>query len=119
MLYVLKKHSSQLENVVLGICAFSKGRISHVLNNLIKNLFPSPLEYIVMINDFLHVIIKNEDDKKEILDHGVVDFWLELGNKQADNDNKHSPEERTVAIAFLADIWEVFPEKLDLRDDLA
>ena len=119
MLYVLKKHNNQLGNVVNCICTFSKGRISHVLNSLIKNLFPSPLEYVVMINDFLHIIIKSKEFKQEIVDHGVVDFWLEMSIKQADNDNKHSSEERTVAVAFLADLWEVFPEKLDLRDDLA
>ena len=38
---------------------------------------------------------------------------------QSDNDGKHSPEERTAAIALMCDFWILFPNKLEVRDDLA
>lgn len=39
--------------------------------------------------------------------------------RQSDNDGKHSPEERTAAIALMCDFWILFPNKLEVREDLA
>jgi hypothetical protein len=40
--------------------------------------------------------------------------------RQADNDGNHSPEERTVAVSFLADLWIYFNDKISInREDMA
>jgi len=117
-LYVLKKHPNLIEFVVNTICSFGKGRLTYVLRDLMKALYPSPLEYASIINDFIYIVNLNDAAKNEILEHGLIDQWLELGVRYCDNDGKHSPEERTAAIALIADLWELFPDKLGLREDL-
>lgn len=118
VLYVLKRHPQLIEMVVQVILTFSKGKLTYVLRDLLKNLYPSPLEYATMVNDFVFIIDRHEEAKNELLEHGLIDQWLELCVRQADNDGKHSPEERISAIALLADLWTLFPEKLGLREDL-
>ncbi len=96
------------------ITTYAKSKLTYVLRDLMKNLYPSPLEYATIINDFVYILCKNDEAKTEVLEHGLVDQWLELTTKQADNDGKHSPEERTAAIALAADLWTLFPDKLGL-----
>jgi len=118
-LYVLKKHQELVDFVVNVMCVFSKGRLTYVFRDLLKSLYPAPLEYTSIINDFIYIIVKNEPAVQEILEHGLIDQWLEIVVKQADNDGKHSSEERTAAMALISDLWVLFPEKLKLREDLA
>ncbi len=65
------------------------------------------------------MLFKNKEANQELLEHGLLDQWIELAVRQSDNDGKHSPEERTAAIALVSDFWILFPNKLDVRDDLA
>ena len=54
-----------------------------------------------------------------MLSTGLIDYWLEISIRQADNDGAHSGEERTVAMAFLSDLWLMFPDRLYQREDLS
>jgi len=83
-----------------------------------RTLYPSPVEYTTIINDFSHVLVENKEYKEELLTSGLIDFWIETHLRQADNDGNHSPEERTAAITFLADLWMLFTDKLFQREDL-
>lgn len=84
-----------------------------------RSLYPSPLEYVAIVNDFTHVLADNKEYRDEMLSSGLIDFWLEMNVRQADNDGNHSSEERTASIAFLADLWVLFTDKLYQREDLA
>lgn len=81
MLYVLKRHNELMEFVVNTMAVFSKGRMTYVFWDLLKSLYPSPLEYTSIVNDFIHLIYKNKDANQELLEHGLLDQWIELAVK--------------------------------------
>lgn len=97
ILYVLKKHEDLIGPVVATIQSFSKGNLPNLLREIIRPLYPSPREYISVINNFTHVLAENETGREELLDSGLIDYWLEHNISQADNDGKNSPEERTTS----------------------
>jgi len=96
----MRKHSELVDYVVNTMCTFSKGRLTYVFRDLLKSLYPAPLEYTSIINDFIYIIVKNEVAVQEILEHGLIDQWLEIVVKQADNDGKHSAEESILPAGF-------------------
>jgi hypothetical protein len=55
------------------MCTYAKGRRTFVFRELLKSLYPSPLEYTTIINDFIYVIAKNEDAIEEMVEHGLID----------------------------------------------
>jgi hypothetical protein len=118
LLYILKKHEDLIKPVVFTLVTFSKGNLPNILKEVIKPLYPSPREYIAIINDFTHVLAENEKTREELLDSGLIDFWLEENIAQADNEAKASPEERTTSIAYVVDLWVLFPDKMDNREDI-
>jgi len=101
ILYILKKHEDLIKNVVSTLVAFSKGNLPNILKETIRPLYPSPREYISIINDFVHVLVDDPVSKEELLDAGLIDYWLETNIKISDSDGKNSPEERTTSIAFV------------------
>jgi len=118
ILYVLKKHEDLIKQVVSTLVAFSKGNLPNILKEIIRPLYPSPREYISVINNFVHVLAEEEVTRDELLDSGLIDFWLETNIKQADMEAKNSPEERTTSLAYVCDLWVLFPDKIDARDGL-
>lgn len=98
---------------------FAKGSLLDILKDLFRNIYPSPLEYVAIVNDFVHVLAENKEYREEMLSTGLIDYWLESNVRQADNDGNHSPEERTASVSFLADMWILFADKLYQREDLA
>lgn len=118
VLYILKRHSDLIESVVNCFIQIAKGSLIDILKELLRTLYPAPLEYVAIANDFTHVLAENKEHREEMLSSGLIDYWLELALRQADGDGTHSQEERTVAIAFIADIWVLFTEKLFQREDL-
>lgn len=118
ILYVLKKHEDLIKPVVATLVAYSKGNLPNILKEIIRPLYPSPREYVSIINNFTHVLAEDPKSREELLDSGLIDYYLENNTKQAENDSKTSPEERTTSLAFLCDLWVLFPEKLEAREDI-
>lgn len=118
ILYVLKKHEDLINPVVFTMVAFAKGNLPNILKEIIRPLYPSPREYISMINNFTHVLAEEPHSRQELLDAGLIDYWLEHNISQADNDAKNSPEERTTSLAFVCDLWVLFPDKISDRGDI-
>jgi len=73
MLYVLKRHAELVEYVVNTMVVFSKGKMTYIFRDLIKSLYPSPLEYATIVNDFIHILFKNKEANAELLEHGLLD----------------------------------------------
>jgi type I restriction-modification system DNA methylase subunit len=73
MLYVLKRHSELIEFVVNTMVIFSKGKMTYIFRDLIKSLYPSPLEYATIVNDVIHILYKNKEANQELLEHGLLD----------------------------------------------
>jgi hypothetical protein len=48
-----------------------------------------------------------------LTNHGIIDFWIELSAREAENDGKHSDEDRIIAITLLCDLWMTFTEYID------
>jgi len=119
ILYVLKKHEDLIKQVVSVLVSFSRGNLPNILKEIIRPLYPSPREYVSIINNFTHVLSENEETKRELLDSGLIDYWLETNLRAADNDGKNSAEERTTSLSFVCDLWVLFPEKLEAREDIS
>lgn len=107
-----------MEGVVNAIIQIAEGSLIDILKDNLRTMFPVPVDYISIANEFTHVLADNKDYREELLSSGLIDYWLEYNVTLADNDGTHSPEERTASVAFLADLWVLFTEKLYQREDL-
>lgn len=50
---------------------------------------------------------------------GLIDYWLELCAREADNDGKRTNEERIAALAVLSELWLTYTDFVDKREDMS
>jgi hypothetical protein len=56
---------------------------------------------------------------EEVFTSGLLDFWLDSCIRQADNDGKHSYDERIAALTLLTEIWLSYTSIVDQKEELA
>ena len=49
---------------------------------------------------------------------GLVDFWLDLCSREAENDFKVQNREKVLAISMLAELWLLFTDYVDDREEV-
>ena len=78
----------------------------------------STAEYLGLVSDLLPHI--SEIAPEKILSSGTVDYWLELCAREAEND-KHGENlnDRIVALALLSEIWYLFTDYVDSKEEMA
>ena len=78
ILYVLKKHEDVIKSVVSTLLSSSKENLPSILKEITRPLYPSPREYVSIINNFTHALSENKETKRELLDSGLIDYWLKV-----------------------------------------
>ncbi len=116
-LHALKKHSDLTEDFVLFVQQFSSvnDQVEQVYKVEMKKYFSSPLEYTNAINDLLPFL--SAACGEGIRRSCIIDFWVESCIRQADNDGKHSYDERIAALTLLAEIWLSFTDVIDSQKE--
>lgn len=76
----------------------------------------STLDYLELVGEFLPIMSEMWPEKA--CDSGLVDFWLDLCSREAENDFKIQNKEKVLAISLLAEIWILFTDYVDDRDEV-
>ena len=50
----------------------------------IRNAFAEPLQYFIIINEFIGTLCEIRAAKQEIIDSGVFDYWLDFALRESD-----------------------------------
>ena len=85
----------------------------------IQNQTKNVSEYLALVSELLPHIAEMCPDK--ILNSGTVDYWLELCAREAEKDGKHGDNlnERILALSLLSEIWYLFTEYVDSKEEMA
>mmetsp|Transcript_30215 Transcript_30215/g.29506 ORF Transcript_30215/g.29506 Transcript_30215/m.29506 type:complete len:304 (-) Transcript_30215:876-1787(-) len=96
------------ETFVTLVQQFSVDHVLNIYKTELKKYFSSPLEYVNAINDLLPFL--KMQCESEMVKSGILEFWIESCSRQADNDGKHSYDERIAALTLLTEIWLLFTD---------
>lgn len=101
-LHALKRHfeAAPLVMETINIFCTVKEQLYIILKDELANHTASTSEYIRLLNDLLPFI-----NIKEHQENGLIDHWVELCSREAENDGKHLVEERIAALSVLAELW--------------
>lgn len=54
-----------------------------------------------------------------MLSCGLIEFWVELCSREAENDGKRTNEDRIAALSVLAEIWLTCTDFVDRNDEMS
>jgi hypothetical protein len=66
------------------------------------------------VSDLVPILAKTRIEL--LTNNGLIDFWIELCAREAENDGKHTDEDRIVAITLLCDLWLTFTDYIDSNE---
>ena len=69
-----------------------------------------------LVGEFLPVM--GEMWPERAIESGLVDFWLDLCSREAENDFKVQNREKVLAISLLTEIWLLFTDYVDDKDEV-
>ncbi len=49
---------------------------------------------------------------------GLIQYWIDVGSRQAENDGKHLAEERISALSLLTDVWLQYSSFVDSKAEM-
>jgi hypothetical protein len=67
------------------------------------------------MTDFAQILSESEETKRELLESGIVDFWITY----ATDTSKVTENSRQIAVSLLTELWINYPDKINEREDLA
>lgn len=83
----------------------------------IQNHCRSTHDYIKVITEVLTSLKLTRED--HVLEANLIDFWLDLTAREAENDGVHTVDERTAALSLMTEIWLNFSDYIGEQDDRA
>ncbi len=120
--HFLQRHSG-METIALELFEnIGKGHLNELFTHYHKNAVKDNLQYWRMVLSFIAplaaLLSKQDTEDKQALE-SVVQFWLDCSCREADNDGRHTPDERTTALNILAELWMSFPSFVEAKEEVA
>lgn len=77
----------------------------------------SSLEYLEVVAELVPSLC--EISPERAINAGLIDFWLDLCAREAENErNGGDPKEKIIALALLGEIWSIFTDYIDKFEEL-
>jgi len=105
------RHAMQLYQV---LCDSDNQMMFTLYTAEIQKNTKSVLEYMELVGEFLPLM--SETDPEKAIESGLVDFWLDLSSREAENDFKMQNKEKVLAISLLTEIWLLFTDYIDEKE---
>ena len=122
--YCVQKHGEMLNAVVEMMVNFGRQNLSELFTQLLKNVVADGTKYWrlvgILVKPLADLILKLTSDEslRKDLDPTLF-FWLDSTSRIADNDGRHTLNERASALGVLTELWIHFPECVETRESLA
>lgn len=118
---ITKSHGVSLEALVALLCEFGKYNYVELFTHYFKLLFKQEIDYLRTVTDLIQPLADYKISKEEIINSGVLSFWIDISIKRGDTDlNPNSkPEDRAILLSLLLEIWTNFPNVVEAKDEYA
>jgi hypothetical protein len=100
VLYCANKYSDVNENVVAVLHQFGRFNFIELFSHYMKIFISDPVQYMRSVQGFIRPLSEYKLAKEEIINSGVMEYWIDMACKNADADGRHDPLERCAALSI-------------------
>lgn len=117
-LYAIGKHREATRHAMLmyEVLCQVEDQTYMIYATEIKSHTKSVLQYLELVGEFLPIMSEMWPEKA--VESGLVDFWLDLCSREAENDFKVQNKEKVLAISLMAEIWILFTDYVDDKEEV-
>lgn len=114
VVYCMKKNQSTItQSAITVIFQFGKYNFTDLFTRYLVNLFPKTNDYFRIISTFIQPFSDYKLSRDDIIEAGILEFWIDLACKKAAVEESNKPEDRAAALSLLTEIWIYFPNTVE------
>jgi hypothetical protein len=118
-LQACKRFGPEIKSQVVSVLVqFARNNFFELFSIQLRNFIPDSINYLTTMNEFLPCLCEIRASKQELVAAGIVEFWLEMGIREADPDNSRPSDIRIASINFISDLWIAFPALVENKEEL-
>jgi len=100
------------ENLVSVLCQFGRYNSMELFTHNIKLSIQDQRMYMEFVTDLLEPLADHKLTRDELMDKGIIEFWINLACGKGDIANSNT-QERATALKLLTKIWLTFPSIIE------
>lgn len=101
------------------LIAFGRDNLKDVFGQMLLQNYPEPIQCFNVISSFWGYITVDTQAYSSIQTQGLVDYWVELGLREAENESNTITPTKVSALGFLCDVWLKFAKYIEQHEDSA
>ena len=99
------------------LLCFGIDHLKGIFGQLIIDNYPDIIQCFNVISSFWVYLVEGSPGYNNIQNQGVIEYWVEFGLRQAENNEKTPNDIIIVALGFLCDIWSKFADYFEKHED--
>ncbi|OMJ93856.1 hypothetical protein SteCoe_3045 [Stentor coeruleus] len=103
--------------IVSVLAQFARNNFIELFTIQMPASLSESINYITTVDELLPNFCEIRSAKQEIISGGIVEFWVDLGLKEADDFKE--PGTRLAAMNFMINVWMLFPSVIENHEYLA
>eukprot|EP01022_Parablepharisma_sp_SALTPOND_P016860 TRINITY_DN2578_c0_g1_i1.p1 TRINITY_DN2578_c0_g1~~TRINITY_DN2578_c0_g1_i1.p1 ORF type:complete len:1340 (+),score=195.52 TRINITY_DN2578_c0_g1_i1:1195-5214(+) len=120
--YAMQKHAEVHNTAIEMMLNFGKQNIIELFTQFLKNVINDNGKYWKLVNTFIKPLSDQKGAGEEAFQkciESVLSHWFDSAIRIAENDGRHSIQDRVVALSVLCEIWINSPTVAESKEDLA
>ena len=120
--YCMQKHPDVLAAAIEMLINFGKENMNELFTQFLKNVINDVSKYWRLISSAIKPLSQFKIGNDEKLQKGlesVLSCWLDSCSRMAENDGRHSVNERGIALGVLSEIWMHFSQCVEAKEEVA
>ena len=101
------------------LVAYGKDNLRDVFGQKLIANYPEPIQCFNVISSFWGYINEDSNAYQNIQTQGLVDYWVEFGLREAENEPGNIIPTKVSALGFLCDVWCKFAKYIEQHEDSA
>lgn len=117
-LQACKHFAGEVKPQVVSVLAqFARNNFVELFTIQMPASLPESINYLTTVDELLPSFCEIRSAKQEIISGGIVEFWVDLGLKEADDFKE--PGTKLAAMNFMTNVWMLFPSVIENHEHLA
>jgi hypothetical protein len=114
-IHALRKHADLAKAFVelMNCMIVKKGQFVTLYRDELYSHSKTTADYINVINDIIPFL--NLLSRQTVIQNGLVDYWIEMCSREAENEGINTAENRIPAVVLLVELWVTFTEYVDSK----
>ena len=115
----LKRHPDLKFDLLAVLMQIGRYNFLEMLTSLLKKFQSDPKDFFYTVTQLMKPISETKSLKEDLINSGVLEYWLEYANTMAEEENSISIDAKIEILGFFTEVWINYSDKIEEKEEKA